>query len=114
MLEPIADTSIFDLRTSWRGRRLNKLCAALCSPVRTTSRAKTEAPTLSARLPVSTLFFTAEATPIRCAFCASAPSAAKKDASTTVETVFNQRLIAIERPLGPLPGFIITPPNMLQ
>lgn len=32
MLEPIPDTSIFDLRASWRGRRLNKLCAALCSP----------------------------------------------------------------------------------
>jgi protocatechuate 4,5-dioxygenase alpha subunit len=31
-LAPIADTSIFDLRLSRRGRRLNKLCAALCSP----------------------------------------------------------------------------------
>jgi len=29
---PIADTSIFDLRLSRRGRRLNKMCAALCSP----------------------------------------------------------------------------------
>jgi len=32
MLRPIADTSIFDLRLARRGRRLNKLCAALCSP----------------------------------------------------------------------------------
>ena len=32
MLQPIPDTSIFDLRLSLRGRRLNKLCAALCSP----------------------------------------------------------------------------------
>ena len=31
-LSPIADTSIFDLRLSRRGYRLNKLCAALCSP----------------------------------------------------------------------------------
>ncbi len=29
---PIPDTSIFDLRLSRRGRRLNKLCAALCAP----------------------------------------------------------------------------------
>ena len=32
MLRPIADTTIFDLRLARRGRRLNKLCAALCSP----------------------------------------------------------------------------------
>ena len=32
MLRPIPETSIFDLRLSRRGRRLNKLCAALCSP----------------------------------------------------------------------------------
>ena len=32
MLRPIPDTSIFDLRLARRGRRLNKLCAALCSP----------------------------------------------------------------------------------
>jgi protocatechuate 4,5-dioxygenase alpha subunit len=32
LLQPIPDTSIFDLRLSRRGRRLNKLCAALCSP----------------------------------------------------------------------------------
>jgi len=31
-LKPIADTSIFDLRLSRRGRRLNKMCEALCSP----------------------------------------------------------------------------------
>jgi protocatechuate 4,5-dioxygenase alpha subunit len=31
-LKPIADTSIFDLRLSQRGRRLNKLCDSLCSP----------------------------------------------------------------------------------
>src|SRR2546421_11995598 len=31
-LAPIQDTSIFDLHLSRRGRRLNKLCAALCSP----------------------------------------------------------------------------------
>ena len=29
---PIADTSIFDLRLARRGRRLNRMCAALCSP----------------------------------------------------------------------------------
>jgi protocatechuate 4,5-dioxygenase alpha subunit len=28
----IADTTIFDLRLSRRGYRLNKMCAALCSP----------------------------------------------------------------------------------
>jgi protocatechuate 4,5-dioxygenase alpha chain len=28
----IPDTTIFDLRLSRRGRRLNKMCAALCSP----------------------------------------------------------------------------------
>ena len=32
MLRPITDTSIFDLRLARSGRRLNKLCAALCSP----------------------------------------------------------------------------------
>jgi protocatechuate 4,5-dioxygenase alpha chain len=32
VLRPIPDTSIFDLRLAQRGRRLNKLCAALCSP----------------------------------------------------------------------------------
>ena len=32
MLRPIPDTTIFDLRLSRRGQRLNKLCAALCSP----------------------------------------------------------------------------------
>ncbi|HXU41718.1 MAG TPA: protocatechuate 3,4-dioxygenase [Burkholderiales bacterium] len=30
-LKPIPDTSIFDLRLSRRGRRLNKMCEALCS-----------------------------------------------------------------------------------
>ena len=30
-LAPIPDTSIFDLRASRRGYRLNKLCGALCS-----------------------------------------------------------------------------------
>jgi protocatechuate 4,5-dioxygenase alpha chain len=29
---PIPDTSVFDLRLSRRGRRLNRLCEALCSP----------------------------------------------------------------------------------
>ena len=29
---PIADTTVFDLRLSRRGRRLNELCEALCSP----------------------------------------------------------------------------------
>jgi protocatechuate 4,5-dioxygenase alpha chain len=33
VLRPIPDTSIFDLRLSRRGYRLNKLCASLCSPV---------------------------------------------------------------------------------
>ena len=31
-LKAIPDTSIFDLRLSRRGIRLNKMCAALCSP----------------------------------------------------------------------------------
>jgi protocatechuate 4,5-dioxygenase alpha chain len=31
-IEAIPDTSIFDLRLSRRGRRLNRMCAALCSP----------------------------------------------------------------------------------
>ena len=31
-MKPIPDTSIFDLRLSRRGRRLNKMCEALCSP----------------------------------------------------------------------------------
>lgn len=30
-LKPIADTTIFDLRASRRGVRLNRLCASLCS-----------------------------------------------------------------------------------
>jgi protocatechuate 4,5-dioxygenase, alpha chain len=32
VLRPIPDTSIFDLRLSRRGRRLNRLCASLCRP----------------------------------------------------------------------------------
>jgi protocatechuate 4,5-dioxygenase, alpha chain len=32
VLRPIPDTSIFDLRLSRRGQRLNKLCASLCKP----------------------------------------------------------------------------------
>ena len=31
-LRPIPETTIFDLRVSRRGYRLNKLCAALCDP----------------------------------------------------------------------------------
>jgi protocatechuate 4,5-dioxygenase alpha subunit len=31
-LKEIPDTSIFDLRLSRRGKRLNRMCAALCSP----------------------------------------------------------------------------------
>jgi protocatechuate 4,5-dioxygenase alpha chain len=31
-LKPIPDTSLFDLRVSRRGYRLNKLCGSLCSP----------------------------------------------------------------------------------
>jgi protocatechuate 4,5-dioxygenase, alpha chain len=31
-MQEIADTSIFDLRLSRRGVRLNRMCAALCSP----------------------------------------------------------------------------------
>jgi protocatechuate 4,5-dioxygenase, alpha chain len=27
----IPDTTVFDLRLSWRGRRLNRMCTALCS-----------------------------------------------------------------------------------
>ena len=34
VFRPIADTTVFDLRTSRRGYRLNKFCAALCSPER--------------------------------------------------------------------------------
>jgi protocatechuate 4,5-dioxygenase alpha chain len=29
---PIADTTVFDLRASQRGYRLNKMCGSLCSP----------------------------------------------------------------------------------
>ena len=32
VVRPIADTTVFDLRASRRGYRLNKLCAALCRP----------------------------------------------------------------------------------
>jgi protocatechuate 4,5-dioxygenase alpha chain len=32
MLRPIPHTTIFDLRLSRRGYRLNRLCASLCSP----------------------------------------------------------------------------------
>jgi protocatechuate 4,5-dioxygenase, alpha chain len=32
VLRPIPDTSIFDLRLSRRGQRLNKMCASLCDP----------------------------------------------------------------------------------
>jgi len=31
-LKEIPDTSIFDLRLSRRGLRLNRMCSALCSP----------------------------------------------------------------------------------
>ena len=31
-LAPIADTTVFDLRASQRGYRLNKMCGSLCSP----------------------------------------------------------------------------------
>jgi protocatechuate 4,5-dioxygenase alpha subunit len=31
-LKPISDTSIFDLRASRRGYRLNKMCGSLCTP----------------------------------------------------------------------------------
>jgi protocatechuate 4,5-dioxygenase, alpha chain len=31
-LRPIPDTTLFDLRASRRGYRLNKLCGSLCSP----------------------------------------------------------------------------------
>jgi protocatechuate 4,5-dioxygenase alpha subunit len=31
-LSPIENTSIFDLRLSYRGRRLNRLCGTLCDP----------------------------------------------------------------------------------
>ena len=29
---PIADTTVFDLRLSRRGQRLNRMCASLCAP----------------------------------------------------------------------------------
>ena len=32
VVRPIPDTTVFDLRASRRGYRLNKLCAALCRP----------------------------------------------------------------------------------
>ena len=32
VVRPIPDTTVFDLRASRRGYRLNKLCAALCHP----------------------------------------------------------------------------------
>jgi protocatechuate 4,5-dioxygenase alpha chain len=32
VLRPIPDTTIFDLRLSRRGQRLNRLCASLCNP----------------------------------------------------------------------------------
>ena len=32
MLQPIADTTLFDLRVSRRGYRLNQLAGSLCSP----------------------------------------------------------------------------------
>jgi protocatechuate 4,5-dioxygenase alpha subunit len=47
VLRPIPDTSIFDLRASWRGRRLNKLCAALCSPQERAAFKRDEEATLS-------------------------------------------------------------------
>jgi protocatechuate 4,5-dioxygenase alpha subunit len=47
VLRPIPDTSIFDLRASWRGRRLNKLCAALCSPQEREAFKRDEEATLS-------------------------------------------------------------------
>ena len=31
-MKPIADTTIFDLRASRRGFRLNRMCGSLCSP----------------------------------------------------------------------------------
>ena len=31
-LRPIPDTTVFDLRASRRGYRLNKMCGSLCSP----------------------------------------------------------------------------------
>ena len=31
-MRPIPDTSIFDLRLSYGGRRLNKMCGTLCDP----------------------------------------------------------------------------------
>ncbi len=32
-LKPIPDTTVFDLRASRRGYRLNRMCGSLCSPV---------------------------------------------------------------------------------
>ena len=32
VVRPIPDTTVFDLRASRRGARLNKLCASLCRP----------------------------------------------------------------------------------
>ena len=41
-LRPIPDTSIFDLRASRRGYRLNKLCGSLCSPANRSALQKDE------------------------------------------------------------------------
>src|SRR4029077_12958234 len=46
-LKPIADTSIFDLRLSRRGRRLNKMCEALSSAAEREAFGRDEAAFLS-------------------------------------------------------------------
>jgi len=42
-LRPIAETSIFDLRTSRRGMRLNRMCGSLCDPANREAFKKDEA-----------------------------------------------------------------------
>lgn len=52
MLQPIPDTSIFDLRLSRRGLRLNKMCGTLCDPANREAFKRDEEAYLS-RFPLS-------------------------------------------------------------
>jgi len=52
VLQPIPDTSIFDLRLSRRGLRLNKMCGTLCDPANREAFKRDEEAYLS-RFPLS-------------------------------------------------------------
>lgn len=52
MLQPIPDTSIFDLRLSRRGLRLNRMCGTLCDPANREAFKRDEEAYLS-RFPLS-------------------------------------------------------------